>query len=104
MPATLIWRKHRVARRPGAAAGSSRFGRKSGSGHAATKQAPSTSQMRRFETEILATEENLAGFGDVSDQWIDRVHDRCPPKKIVLDLDGSVSPTYGDQEGTANLS
>ena len=28
-------------------------------------------------------------------------HDRCPPKKIVLDLDSSVSPTHGDQEGTA---
>ena len=32
----------------------------------------------------------------------ERVHDRCRPKKIVLDLDSSVSPTHGDQEGTAD--
>jgi hypothetical protein len=70
-------------------------------GHAVTKQAASSSQMGRFETEVLATEENLAALGDLSGQWIDRVHDRCPPKKIVLDLDSSVSPTHGDQEGTA---
>jgi hypothetical protein len=29
------------------------------------------------------------------------VHNRRPPKGIVLDMDSSVSPTYGDQEGTA---
>jgi len=70
-------------------------------GHAIKGRAASTSQMGRFETEVLATEENLAALGDLSGQWIDRVHDRCPPKKIILDLDSSVSPTHGDQEGTA---
>ncbi len=57
--------------------------------------------MRRFETELLATEENLATLTDLSGQWIDRVHDRRPPKMIILDMDSSVSPTYGEQEGTA---
>jgi len=38
---------------------------------------------------------------DLSGVWIDRVHDRRPPKMITLDLGSSVSPTYGDQEGTA---
>ncbi len=71
-------------------------------GHAIKGRAASTSQMGRFETEVLASEENLAAPGDLSGQWIDRVHDRCPPKKIVLDLDSSVSPTHGDQEGTAD--
>ncbi len=33
--------------------------------------------------------------------WIDRVHDRRPPKMIILDMDSSVSPTYGDQESSA---
>ena len=64
-------------------------------GHAVTKQAASSSQMGRFETEVLATEENLAALGDLSGRWIDRVHDRCPPKKIILDMDSSVSPTHG---------
>jgi hypothetical protein len=70
-------------------------------GHAVTKQAASSSQMGRFETEVLATEGNLAALADLSGQWIDNVHDRHPPTKIILDMDSSVSPTHGDQEGTA---
>ena len=69
-------------------------------GRAAMKQAASTSQMGRFETEWLASDENLAALADLSGRWIDRVHSRRPPKLIVLDMDSSVSPTYGDQEGT----
>jgi len=29
------------------------------------------------------------------------VHERRPPKMIILDMDSSVSPTHGEQEGTA---
>ncbi len=70
-------------------------------GHAVAKQAASASQMGRFETEFLATDDNLAALADLSGAWIERVHDRRPPKMMVLDMDSSVSPTYGDQEGTA---
>jgi hypothetical protein len=70
-------------------------------GRAVAKAAASTSQMGRFETEFLATDQNLAALVDLSGQWIDRVHERHPPKMIVLDIDSSVSPTHGDQEGTA---
>jgi len=70
-------------------------------GRAATKQAASTSQMGRFETEWLANDENLVALADLSGHWIDRVHSRRPVKAVVLDMDSSVSPTYGDQEGTA---
>jgi len=70
-------------------------------GRAVAKQAASTSQMGRFETEFLAGDENLAALADLSGQWIDRVHARHPPKAIVLDMDSSVSPTHGDQEGAA---
>ena len=70
-------------------------------GHAVAKQAASASQMGRFETEFLATDDNIAVLADLSGAWIDRVHDRKPPKDVVLDMDSSVSPTYGDQEGTA---
>jgi hypothetical protein len=62
--------------------------------------AASASQMGRFETEWLASDENLAALADLSGQWIDRVHGRRPPRTVVLDMDSSVSPTYGDQEGT----
>jgi hypothetical protein len=58
--------------------------------------------MGLFETEFLATDDNIAALADLSGLWIDRVHDRRPPKEVVLYLDSSVSPTYGDQEGTAS--
>lgn len=64
-------------------------------------QAASTSQMSRFETEGLATAENRAALADLSGQWIDRFLDRTGLKYIVLDMDSSVSPTHGEQEGTA---
>jgi hypothetical protein len=70
-------------------------------GKAVERGGASTSQMGRFETELLATNDNLAALADLSGVWIDRVHDRNPPKLIVLDMDSSVSPTHGDQEGTA---
>ncbi len=65
------------------------------------RHAASTSQMGRFETEWLATDENLAALSDLSGVWIDRVHDRKTPKVIILDMDSSESPTHGDQEGSA---
>ena len=70
-------------------------------GKAVERGGASTSQMGRFETELLATDDNLAALVDLSGIWIDRVHDRKRPRHVVLDMDGSVSPTYGEQEGTA---
>jgi hypothetical protein len=63
--------------------------------------APSASQMGRFETEFLSTDDNIAALADLSGVWIDRVHDRRPSKTVTLDMDSSVGPTDGDQEGTA---
>ena len=51
----------------------------------------------RWETELLAVE----ALVDMNGVWIDKVHDRHPPKMIILDMDSSVSPTHGEQEGTA---
>ncbi len=65
-------------------------------GHAIKGRAASTSQMGRFETELLATDENLAALTELSGAWIDKVHDRRPPKMIILDMDSSVSPTHGE--------
>ena len=68
-------------------------------GKAVERQAASATQMGRFETEHLASDENFAALTDLSGIWIDRVHDRRPPKMIILDMDSSVSPTHGEQEG-----
>src|SRR5271155_556354 len=65
------------------------------------RQAASTSQMGRFETEWLTSEANLAALADLSGAWIDRVHARRPQTTIVLDMDSSVSETHGAQEGSA---
>jgi hypothetical protein len=70
-------------------------------GRAVDARAASTSQMGRFETEVLATTDNRSALADMSGQWIDRFHERKPPKWITLDMDSSVSPTHGAQEGTA---
>jgi hypothetical protein len=70
-------------------------------GRAVDAQAASASQMGRFETETLALAENRAALADLNGQWIDRFHDRNGLKYIVLDMDSSVSPTHGDQEGSA---
>src|SRR3954470_3465362 len=65
------------------------------------RPAASTSQMGRFETEWLPTEANLAALAALSGTWIDRVHQRRPPDGVILDLDSSESPTFGQQEGSA---
>ena len=67
----------------------------------ADKHAASTSEVGRFETEMLSTRSNLTALMDLSGEWIDKVHRRKPPKQLILDMDSSVSETYGKQEGTA---
>jgi hypothetical protein len=63
--------------------------------------AASTSQMGRFETEVLTQRENLKALTDLSGQWIDTLRKRRPSDRIILDMDSSVSETYGRQEGSA---
>src|SRR5216684_2054648 len=70
-------------------------------GRAITGSAASASQMGRFETKWLSRPENLAALADLPGQWIDKVHQRRPPRSVVLDMDSSESPTYGEQEGSA---
>jgi hypothetical protein len=65
------------------------------------KQATSTSEVGRFETDILSRKENLTTLMNLSGRWIDTAHERKPLKTLILDLDSSVSETYGSQEGTA---
>ncbi|MBM4002867.1 MAG: IS1380 family transposase, partial [Planctomycetes bacterium] len=65
------------------------------------KQAASTSEVGRFETDILSTKENLTALMNASGRWIDNVHERRPLKQLILDMDSSVSETYGKQQGTA---
>src|SRR5215470_19766000 len=70
-------------------------------GRAKDHTAASTSEMARFETETLSTTDNLKHLMDLSGQWIDQAHRHRQLNKLILDMDSSVSETYGHQEGTA---
>lgn len=70
-------------------------------GRTVAKEAASTSQMGRFETEVLTGKANRAALADLSAKWIDAVRACRPTNVMVLDMDSSVSPTHGEQESTA---
>ncbi len=70
-------------------------------GRAVERSAASTSVMSRFETEILTQPKNLEFLMSLPSRWVDRVHEGKGLKEIVLDMDSSVSETYGHQEGSA---
>ena len=74
-------------------------------GKAIERQAASTSQMGRFETELLATDENVEALVDMNGVWIDKVHDRHPPKDFQwsarpIDKHGINSPFKCRAPGT----
>jgi Transposase DDE domain group 1 len=70
-------------------------------GRAKDQAAASNSEMARFETETLSTTGNLKHLMDLSGKWIDQTHRHRKLTKLILDMDSSVSETYGHQQGTA---
>ena len=70
-------------------------------GRAAEKGAASVSQMSRFETEMLTARGNLHGLEALNRGWAERAGRFTPKRPVILDLDSSESPTYGEQEGSA---
>lgn len=68
---------------------------------ARSSSAASTSQMGRFETEILTQGGNLKTLMQQPGRWTDRASQRRLVKAVILDLDSSVSETYRQQEGSA---
>jgi len=55
----------------------------------------------RFETEILTQNGNLEKMDEMIFKSIEKVDTIREVKEIVLDLDSSESPVYGEQEGSA---
>jgi hypothetical protein len=70
-------------------------------GRAKDNTAASASEMARVETETLSTKENLRYLSDLSGKWIDQAHQHRRLTKLILDLDSSVSETFGHQQGSA---
>jgi hypothetical protein len=67
-------------------------------GRAKEREAASTSEMSRFETEMLSSGQNLTALMNLSGTWIDRVQECVPLDKLIMDLGSSVSPTHGEQQ------
>jgi len=55
-------------------------------GRARKKPAASSSEMGRFETEFLATEENLASLSSLCGGWVEAVHATTGLNRLRLDL------------------
>ena len=65
------------------------------------RNAASSQTVARFETEILAQEENLKALADLNHSWVSKAVKHTKTKKIILDMDSSEFPVHGNQEGSA---
>jgi len=65
------------------------------------RNAASPQTVSRFETETLATEENIAVLSSINHAWAGKAMRVTGAKKIILDMDSSESPVHGNQEGSA---
>ena len=63
--------------------------------------AASQQTVSRFETETLATEENIGALAAINHAWVARAMRVTKGKKVILDMDSSESPVHGNQEGSA---
>jgi hypothetical protein len=60
-----------------------------------------TSRLQTFETEMLAEEENFAGLARINRELIGRAEALDSPQRVVLDMDSTEIPVYGEQENSA---
>ena len=65
------------------------------------RNAASTSEMGRLETELLTQKENLKGIERLNVEWIKRALAKTVHRRIILDIDSSESPVHGEQEEAA---
>jgi hypothetical protein len=60
-----------------------------------------TSRLQSFETDLLAQEENLSGLAVINRELIARAEAIDSPQRVVLDMDSTEIPVYGQQEQSA---
>ncbi len=68
---------------------------------ASERQAASTNTLSRFETEVLTCDENLQALMHLNPIWVEKAIAHTPCQRVILDMDSSESPVYGQQEGAA---
>ena len=62
-----------------------------------------TSRLQSFETEMLAEEQNFAGLARINRELIAQTEAVDSPKRVVVDMDSTEIPVYGQQEQSAYL-
>ena len=62
------------------------------------RMAALTSRLPSFETEILTEAENFAGLARINRELIGRGEAVDSPRRVVLDMDSTEIPVYGQQE------
>src|ERR1035437_5420978 len=60
-----------------------------------------TSRLQSFETDLLTQEENLAGLAAINRELIGKAETIESPQPVVLDMDSTEIPVYGQQEQSA---
>lgn len=65
------------------------------------RNAASYQTVSRFETETLATDENVRALSSINHAWVGKAMCVSNGKKVILDMDSSESPVHGKQEGSA---
>ena len=65
------------------------------------RNAASTSEMGRFETELLTQKDNLKGLDRLNVEWVKRGVAKTVHRRIILDIDSSESQVHGKQEEAA---
>ena len=72
-----------------------------GSSKVCERGAAQTSRLQSFETEVLTQEENLAALAALNRELIARAEAIDSPRRVVLDMDSTEIPVYGEQEQSA---
>jgi len=65
------------------------------------RTAASPGTVSRFETDILAQEQNIEALAALNSTWVSKAASLSKAKKVILDIDSSESPVHGNQEGSA---
>jgi len=60
-----------------------------------------TSRLQTFETEMLAEEENFGSLARINRELIGKAEAVNSPQRVVLDMDSTEIPVYGQQENSA---
>ena len=65
------------------------------------KNAASANTIGRFETDILIQQKNFDSMSGINGRCVQKAMSKTDHRRIILDMDSSESPVYGEQEGSA---